>query len=250
MTVLPVAAAPGSGFNPERPHPLTGKIRPHTGQDFPCPVGTPVIAVLPGKVEKTGFDPKRADGGTGAGQFLRLDHGVIDGHRITSRAYHLSGVLAARRFDAGDTVALSGNTGDSTGPHLHFEIRVDGVPVDPMAWLAAHDQSEEDEMGLSPEQENKVDHIIAMLGEIPERVWLRPITGLDGVGVQAWAWLRDTRIIAGHIAATGAVVDAQALAAALAPLLPEAVAGLSDDGLDTLVQRLPETVAERLRARL
>lgn len=136
--MLPIDAAPGSGFNPSRLHPITHKVQPHTGQDFPCPVGTPVHAVLPGKVEKTGFDPKREDGGTGAGRFLRLDHGLIDGHRITSRCYHLSAVLAESHVDAGEIVALSGNSGDSTGPHLHFEIRVDGTPVDPLTWLATH----------------------------------------------------------------------------------------------------------------
>jgi hypothetical protein len=170
--VLPVDTAPGSAFNPKRKHPITGKVKPHTGQDFPCPVGTPVRAVLPGKVEKTGFDPETEDGGTGAGRYLRLDHGLIDGHRITSRMYHLSAVLATRTVDAGEVVALSGNSGDSTGPHLHFEIRVDGVPVDPMAWLAQH--TEEDDDMPTPQ-------------EIADAVWQHALANPSGVGTEpAW----------------------------------------------------------------
>lgn len=137
--ILPVTAPVRSGFDPDRVHPLHGYVIPHTGVDFSVPVGTPVLAPLPWTFEATGYDPPRPKG-QGAGRWLRLDHGLIDGHRIRSRYYHLSGLVAAPgpRGVAGQIVALSGNSGDSTGPHLHFEIRVDGTPVDPIAWLEQH----------------------------------------------------------------------------------------------------------------
>ncbi|NYI04925.1 transglycosylase family protein [Allostreptomyces psammosilenae] len=104
----------------------------HTGQDFAVPTGTPVQAVASGTVVSAAYD--------GAyGNQVVIDHG--DG--TFSQYAHLSSlaVSAGQQVGAGDQIGLSGSTGNSTGPHLHFEIRTSpnyGSDVDPVAWLAGH----------------------------------------------------------------------------------------------------------------
>lgn len=121
----PIDAEPGSGFGP-RTDPITGGTRVHAGQDYGAPTGTPVYASRPGTVAYSG-----ARGGYG--HLVTLDHGG----GWTSRYAHLS----ERRVSVGDTVragqviGLVGSTGRSTGPHLHFEIRKGGDPVDPAKYL-------------------------------------------------------------------------------------------------------------------
>lgn len=97
----------------------------HTGQDFETPVGTPVLAGRGGVVT--------VEYPSWAGTLVRIDHG--DG--VESWYAHLSAAIVTTGSDveAGDPIGSSGNEGNTTGPHLHFEIRVDGVPVDPMPLL-------------------------------------------------------------------------------------------------------------------
>jgi len=112
-----------SPFNLHRHHPVTGRISPHYGTDFAMPVGTAVEAPADGVV-------RRVTRGLLAGNYVVLDHG--NGYQ--TRYMHLSKV----RVHTGDTVqqgqviALSGNTGRSTGPHLHYELRMNGRPVNAM----------------------------------------------------------------------------------------------------------------------
>lgn len=102
----------------------------HTGQDFAAPTGTPVHAVTAGTVVKAGFE--------GAyGNQVVIDHG--DG--TCSQYAHLStiDVSPGQHIPTGTTVGTVGSTGNSTGPHLHFEIRTTpqyGSAIDPIAWLA------------------------------------------------------------------------------------------------------------------
>ncbi|MER5443373.1 peptidoglycan DD-metalloendopeptidase family protein [Streptomyces sp. NPDC002790] len=103
----------------------------HTGQDFAVPTGTPVHAVGAGTVVFTGC-------GDGFGNQVVLRH--ADGY-YTQYA-HLSriGVTTGERLRAGETLALSGATGNVSGPHLHFEVRVTpqfGSGIDPLPWLRA-----------------------------------------------------------------------------------------------------------------
>ncbi|WP_233119125.1 murein DD-endopeptidase MepM [Aggregatibacter actinomycetemcomitans] len=113
-----------SPFNPRRRHPITGRIAPHKGVDFAMPTGTPVIAPADGTVEKIAYQAY------GAGRYVVLRH---------SREYqtvymHLSRPLVkvGQTVKKGERIALSGNTGGSTGPHLHYEFHINGRPVNPL----------------------------------------------------------------------------------------------------------------------
>jgi len=112
-----------SHFNPVRRHPVTRRIAPHNGVDFAMPIGTPVKAIGDGVVTRVHHHPF-------AGKYVEIQHG---GQYVT-RYLHLHKTLVRRgqRVQTGDRIALSGNTGRSTGPHLHFELHVNGRPVDPL----------------------------------------------------------------------------------------------------------------------
>ncbi|OBW91518.1 murein DD-endopeptidase MepM [Gallibacterium salpingitidis] len=113
-----------SPFNPRRKNPVTGRIAPHKGVDFSMPTGTPVIAPADGVVMKVSYQAG------GAGRYIMLRHG-----REYQTVYmHLSKPLVkqGQSVKKGQRIALSGNTGRSTGPHLHYEFHVNGVAVNPM----------------------------------------------------------------------------------------------------------------------
>lgn len=98
----------------------------HSGIDLAVPVGTKVAAAKGGQVSFAGW-------GNGYGYRVVIDHD--DGTQTTYN--HLSdiGVKVGDKVRAGSTVALSGNTGNSTGPHLHFEVKADGRYVDPSLYF-------------------------------------------------------------------------------------------------------------------
>jgi murein DD-endopeptidase MepM/ murein hydrolase activator NlpD len=96
---------------------------PHPGLDVAVPVGTPIRAAGGGTVVEVGDDAKY-------GKFVRVEH--RDGYETLYA--HASQILVKRgeRIPSGHAIALSGNTGQSTAPHLHFEVRQGGAAVDPM----------------------------------------------------------------------------------------------------------------------
>lgn len=112
-----------SGFNPQRKHPVTGRISPHNGTDFAMPIGTPITAPASGRVEKVANH-------YAAGRYIVVRHD--NGYR--TRYLHLSKPLVSQgeRIEMGDRIALSGNSGRSTGPHLHYEVIVNNSPVNAM----------------------------------------------------------------------------------------------------------------------
>lgn len=112
-----------SNFNPRRLNPVTGRIAPHKGVDFALPVGTPVLAVGDGEVVV-------AKNGGAAGNYVAIRHG----RQYMTRYMHLKKVLVkpGEKVKRGDRIALSGNTGRSTGPHLHFEIWINNQAVNPL----------------------------------------------------------------------------------------------------------------------
>lgn len=112
-----------SPFNPRRLHPITKRVRPHNGVDFGIPMGTPIIAPSDGVVEHVAFQAK------GAGRYIKIRHG-----HITTIYMHLSKPLVKKgqTVRKGERIALSGNSGGSTGPHLHYEFHINGRPVNPM----------------------------------------------------------------------------------------------------------------------
>lgn len=106
-----------------RPHPLLGGIRGHGGVDLAAPAGSPVFATGPGRVTNAGWSG-------GYGLLVTIDHG--GGNQ--SRYGHLSAaaVTVGQTVPAGAIVGLVGSTGQATGPHLHYEIRIGGKAVDPV----------------------------------------------------------------------------------------------------------------------
>jgi murein DD-endopeptidase MepM/ murein hydrolase activator NlpD len=113
-----------SGFG-SRFHPILGYTRMHKGVDFAVPTGTPVMAAGAGTISFMGW-------ANGYGNFVVINHG--DGY---STAYgHLSrfagGLRRGAHLGQGEVFAYSGMTGLATGPHLHYEIRVNGIQVNPL----------------------------------------------------------------------------------------------------------------------
>jgi len=122
----PVDAPVGSGFG-FRADPFTGRGALHTGLDFPSPTGTPIHAAAGGVVRTAEVHPEY-------GLMLEIDHGngLVTRYGHTSKILVKPGDLVRR----GQVVADVGSTGRSTGPHLHFEVLVDGSPQDPQRFLA------------------------------------------------------------------------------------------------------------------
>ncbi|CAJ0997120.1 Murein DD-endopeptidase MepM [Sodalis praecaptivus] len=112
-----------SNFNPRRLNPVTGRIAPHRGVDFAVPVGTPVLAVGDGEVMVS-----KRDGA--AGNYVAIRHG----RQYMTRFMHLKELLVkpGQKVKRGDRIALSGNTGRSTGPHLHYEVWINQQAVNPL----------------------------------------------------------------------------------------------------------------------
>jgi murein DD-endopeptidase MepM/ murein hydrolase activator NlpD len=127
-TSQPVNVAYNSSSFGVRLDPFTGRTAMHEGIDFPAAIGTPIVAAAGGVVTVAEFHPQY-------GNLLEIDHG----NDLTTRYAHTSRILVhvgdiVRR---GQHVADVGTTGRSTGPHLHFEVRIRGVAQDPRKFLAA-----------------------------------------------------------------------------------------------------------------
>jgi murein DD-endopeptidase MepM/ murein hydrolase activator NlpD len=111
-----------------RADPFLGRLATHAGLDLRDPAGTPVRATGGGKVVSAGWNG-------GYGNMIEIDHG----HGLTTRYAHLSAILVSedQQIEAGAIIGKLGSTGRSTGPHLHYETRIDGVAVDPQRFLRA-----------------------------------------------------------------------------------------------------------------
>ena len=108
--------------------PITGRSALHTGLDFPADTGTPILAAAGGVVVVQDMHPAY-------GNMVEVDHG----NDLITRYAHASRVLVKKGdiVKRGQVIAAVGSTGRSTGPHLHFEVWVSGVPQDPSRFLAA-----------------------------------------------------------------------------------------------------------------
>ena len=123
--IWPVDGSVGSGFGP-RIHPISGGSRMHTGVDIGASSGTPIKAADDGIVVMAGPNG-------GYGNWTLIDHG---GGLATGYGHQSSiGVSRGQRVSRGEVIGRVGSTGASTGPHLHWEVRVNGNPVDPMRWV-------------------------------------------------------------------------------------------------------------------
>ena len=118
---------PGTRTYGYRMHPILGYMRFHSGQDIGAPSGTSIIAADSGVVSYCGWNG-------GYGNCVMINHG---GGRVTLYA-HMSAYNCSygQTVNQGDTIGYVGSTGVSTGPHLHFEVRINGATVDPMQYFS------------------------------------------------------------------------------------------------------------------
>lgn len=123
--ILPVQGWITSDFG-MRKHPMSHNFRMHSGIDIASPKGTPIKSPASGNVLFAGRS-------SGYGNMLVVDHGygVVTFYAHLSKIYVKKGMKLKR----GETVAEVGSTGASTGPHLHYEVQVDGIPADPLAFV-------------------------------------------------------------------------------------------------------------------
>jgi murein DD-endopeptidase MepM/ murein hydrolase activator NlpD len=125
-SILPTQGWLTSAFSQMRAHPILHVARPHEGIDVTAAMGAPIEAPAAATVVSTGWE-------SGYGYTVALDHG----YGITTKFAHCSKVLVRRgqRVDRGERIALVGNSGLATGPHLHYEVHVQGRPVDPLKYV-------------------------------------------------------------------------------------------------------------------
>ena len=124
-SVWPVRGWVTSPFG-NRTSPFSGILKFHEGMDIAAQTGTPVVAPADGVIIKAGFS-------TGYGNMVEISHGyglrTIFGHNSRLN------VKAGQRVRRGDVISYVGDTGSSTGPHLHYEVRVNGLPVNPVKYM-------------------------------------------------------------------------------------------------------------------
>ncbi len=125
-SIMPTAGWLSSAFSRMREHPVLHYARPHEGIDVTAPTGTPIQSPATGSVVYAGWE-------AGYGNVIELDHGF----GIRTKFAHASKVLVRRgqRVERGQIIAEVGNTGLATGPHLHYEVHVNGKAVDPLRYV-------------------------------------------------------------------------------------------------------------------
>jgi murein DD-endopeptidase MepM/ murein hydrolase activator NlpD len=125
-SIMPTAGWLSSNFSLSRFHPILHYARPHEGIDVSAPMGAPIVAPAGGVVQRVTWE-------TGYGNVLEIDHG--DG-MITKYA-HCSKIVVrpGQKVRRGQIIANVGSTGLSTGPHVHYEIHVNGKVVDPLTFV-------------------------------------------------------------------------------------------------------------------
>lgn len=136
-----------SGYG-ARLDPIYGTMKFHEGLDFSAPVGTPVYATADGTVRTSSWQ-------SAYGNMVEIDHGF----NYTTRYAHLSKLIArpGQNVKRGDLIGLVGNTGKSTGPHLHYEVRYRGAPQNPVNYYF---------YDLSPEQYDELIRLADNAGHV------------------------------------------------------------------------------------
>ncbi|MEZ4416271.1 MAG: M23 family metallopeptidase [Gemmatimonadota bacterium] len=125
-SILPADGMVSSSFSKARRHPIHNEVLPHKGVDLVAPKGSPITAAANGVVEFAGRM-------TGYGLVVVINHG----YGYETRYGHASELLVRKgqTVSRGDVIALVGNTGLATASHLHYEVRVNGTPVNPMDYV-------------------------------------------------------------------------------------------------------------------
>lgn len=126
----PVSPARKTSDFGRRFHPILREYRLHNGTDFAASTGQKVFAAADGTVIVSQWQ-------AGYGNVVVISHGKVNGKAVSTLYAHNSRlrVEPGQKVKRGDTIALAGSTGMSTGPHVHFEVRLDGTPVDPLPWF-------------------------------------------------------------------------------------------------------------------
>ena len=114
-----------SGFTYSRRHPITRKVRPHTGIDYAAPAGTEVMSIGDGVVVYKGY--KRAEG-----NMVKIKHNSVYTSAYLHLSRYASGLKVGQRVRQGQVIGYVGSTGYSTGPHLDFRIWKNGTPINPL----------------------------------------------------------------------------------------------------------------------
>lgn len=125
-SIMPTSGWVTSAYMAERIHPIHGELRAHEGIDVSTPMGSPISASAGGLIVDAGTEQ-------GYGLMVTLDHG----HGLVTRYAHCSKILVrvGQRVKRGETIALVGNTGISTGPHLHYEVLRGGKHENPRTFI-------------------------------------------------------------------------------------------------------------------
>jgi murein DD-endopeptidase MepM/ murein hydrolase activator NlpD len=125
-SILPTAGVLSSRFSASRVHPIYHEALPHEGIDISAPFGTPLLAAAKGVVTFAGWM-------AGLGNMVEIDHGF----GYVTRYGHASKLLVRKgqEVSRGEVIGQVGSTGISTSSHLHYEVRVDGKPVDPLNYV-------------------------------------------------------------------------------------------------------------------
>lgn len=114
-----------SGFSYARRHPVTRKVRPHTGVDYAAPKGTPVMTIGDGVVTSVKYE------GAG-GNTVRIRHNSVYSTAYLHLSRYAKGLKAGQRVRQGEVIGYVGSTGRSTGPHLDFRVWKNGTPINPL----------------------------------------------------------------------------------------------------------------------
>lgn len=124
--IAPIPGRETSGFADARRYAPGGPVSFHNGLDLAAPTGTPILATNDGRVLVAGDYPIK-------GGWVLIDHG----YGVTSMYFHMSKVIAqvGQQVARGEVIGEVGTTGLSTGPHLHWEMRVGELPTSPLAWV-------------------------------------------------------------------------------------------------------------------
>jgi murein DD-endopeptidase MepM/ murein hydrolase activator NlpD len=125
-SIMPTTGWLSSQFSQSRFHPILHENRQHEGIDLSAPMGAPIIAPASGRVISVTNEP-------GYGNTFQIDHG----NGIVTRFAHCSRIVVhvGQTVTRGQLIATVGNTGLATGPHLHYEVHVNGKPVDPLKYV-------------------------------------------------------------------------------------------------------------------
>lgn len=130
--IRPITGLISSDFG-MREHPILKRILFHAGTDFSAPVGTKVLATADGTVAFSGFDK-------GYGKTVTINH--PNGYQTVYAHLSKTVIRQGQHVNRGDVIAFSGNTGLSTGPHLHYEVHKDNIQVNPTTYFS--DQKQQD----------------------------------------------------------------------------------------------------------